>query len=99
MVELQTEYYSKVKKISTSENKTLQLKEFYAALNEYRNLVNKELNKVDNLIIGDIKESALYKYPQIRKAINVDYVQAKKHFNDTDSLLKKRIGEILNKKK
>ncbi len=98
LVELQTKYYSKVKLIASSDNKTLQVKEFYSCLNEYRNLVNKELNKVDNLIIGDLKDSALYKYPQIRKAVNVEYVQAKKHFNDTDGYLKRRIGEILNNK-
>lgn len=98
LVELQTKYYSKVKLIASSDNKTYQVKEFYSCLNEYRNLVNKELNKVDNLIIGDLKGSALYKFPQIRNAVNIEYVQAKKYFNDTDSYLKKRIGEILNNK-
>lgn len=99
LVEIQQKYLDKVKKISQLENKTLQLKEFYATLNEYRNSIVKELNKAENIILEDIRKSPLYKYPHLRKELNVGFVQAKKEFNDQDSYLKKKVGEIIQNKK
>jgi hypothetical protein len=99
LVEIQENYLAKVNKISKLENRTIQLKEFYATLNEYRNLVLKELNKADNIILDDIRKSALYKYPNLKKELNIGFAQAKKEFNDQDSYLKKKVGEILNTKK
>ncbi len=96
---LEKDYYSKVRKISEIKNQSQQLKEFYIALNEFRNLSTKELNKLDNILIEDIKGSLLYKNLELKKAINVEYVQAKKEFKDNDSYLKNKIGEILKNKK
>jgi hypothetical protein len=99
LVEIQDNYLAKVDKIAKLENKTVQLKEFYATLNEYRNSILKELNKADNIILEDIRKSPLYKYPNLKKELNIGLVQAKKEFNEHDSYLRKKIGEILKDKK
>ena len=99
LVDIQENYLAKVKNISKIENKTVQLKEFYATLNEYRNLIIKELNKAENIILADIRKSPLNQYPHLRKELNVGFVHAKKEFNEQDSYLKKKVGEILHSKK
>lgn len=98
LLEMQSKYYLKAKEIAKLENKASQVKQFYAASNEYRNLVSKELNKIDNILIEDIKDSDLYKHKKLRHTINVEYPKAKKEYNDKDSYIKKRVGEILKNK-
>lgn len=98
LLEIESKYYLKVNEIIKLENKASQVKQFYAASNEYRNLVSKGLNQIDNLLIEDIKNGALYKHTQFRRTINVDYAKAKKEYNDKDNYIKKRVGEILKNK-
>jgi len=99
LVEIQDNYLSKVKKISTLESKTVQLKEFYATLNEYRNLSLKELNKADYIVLYDIRKSALSKDSGLKKVLNAEYTEAKKEFNSRDGYLRMKVGEILQAKK
>lgn len=99
IIEIQKNYSYKVKLISKIENETVQIKEFYATLNEYRNIVLKEVNKGDTIILKDIKESRLNKYSDLKKAIITDYNAAKKEFNSNDSYLRMKVGEIINRKK
>jgi hypothetical protein len=98
IIEIQKNFSSKVK-ISKIENETVQIKEFYATLNEYRNIVLKEVNKGDTIILKDIKESRLNKYSDLKKAIITDYNAAKKEFNSNDSYLRMKVGEVINRKK
>jgi hypothetical protein len=99
LVEIQDNYLSKVKKISTLESKTVQLKEFYATLNEYRNSSLKELNKADNIVLDDIRKSALNKDSGLKKVLNAEYTEAKKEFNNQDSYLRMKVGDILKAKR
>jgi len=99
LIEIQDNYLSKVNRISKLENRILQVKEFYATLNEYRKLCFKELNKADNIILEDIRKSALNKHPELKKAINLEYTEAKKEFNSQDGYLKMKVGEIINARK
>lgn len=99
IVEIQKNYSSKVRLISKIDNETNQIKEFYATLNEYRNIVLKEVNKADIIILKDLKESRLNKYSDLKKAIHTDYNAAKKEFNSNDSYLRMKVGEVINRKK
>lgn len=99
LAEIQEKYLSKVDTISKLENTTIQLKEFYATLNEYRNLSLKELNKADKIILEDIRKSALSKHSELKKVINAEYTEAKKEYNSQDSYLRMKVGEILKAKK
>lgn len=99
IVKIQTDYRAKIDKIIIMEDKTSQLKVFYATINEYRNLTFKELNKADNIILEDLRASALNKFPKVRKAINLEYAQAKNEYKTQDGYIKMKVGEILAKKK
>jgi len=99
LAEIQDNYLSKVDRISKLENRTTQVKEFYATLNEYRRLSLKELNKADNIILEDIRKSALNKHRELKKVINSEYTEAKKEFNSQDGYLKMKVGEIINARK
>jgi hypothetical protein len=99
LVEIQDNYLSKVNKISKLESKTTQVKEFYSTLNEYRNLSLKELNKADNIVLGDIRNSPLSKDRALKKVLNAEYTEAKKEFNNQDGYLRMKVGDILKGKK
>lgn len=99
LLEIQKNYWSKLKDISKIDNEVKQAKELYANLNHYRNLALKELNKADEIILKDIRTSDLNKYPELKKVLNAEYTQAKKEFNTQDGYLRMRISEILNAKK
>ena len=99
MMEIQTDYRSKIPTMENLSNKTKKVKELYANLNEYRNKVSKELNQAETIGLEDLRKSDLIKEPGIKKAINVEYIEAKKKYNHEDNYLKKRIGQIINTQK
>jgi hypothetical protein len=95
-------YLSAISKLGKHENTATQAKVYYAALNEQRNSVNKELNKADDIILKDLKASPFCtiddKYCKDLVRTLKDYSNAKKEFNIQDSNLKKKIGEVINKR-
>lgn len=70
----------------------------FSAVNAYRNEGNKQLNKAENFIHAEFKDLGKFyqKSPELKKCLNVDYINAKKSFNEQDGYLKKTISEILN---
>ncbi len=95
-------YLSAISNIGRHENTATQAKVYYAALNEQRNSINKELNKADDIILKDLKASPFCtiddKYCKDLVRTLKDYSNAKKEFNIQDSNLKKKIGEVINKR-
>lgn len=85
-------------KLSDGLNKN-NLKLFFNLTNEYRNSVRKELSKAEVIIQKGIKQSWVFKEPEFKKMVNIDYPQANKAFNDQDGYLKKKVSEILNESK
>jgi hypothetical protein len=78
-----------------------QCKIAYAALNEFRNSVGKELNKAEDIIFKDLKKNPVYLYDDeklIEKSLK-EYSEAKKQFKNQDSYLRMKIGEVINRKK
>jgi hypothetical protein len=78
-----------------------QCKIAYAALNEFRNSVGKELNKAEDIIFKDLKKNPVSLYDDeklIEKSLK-EYSEAKKLFKNEDSYLRMKIGEVLNRKK
>jgi hypothetical protein len=94
--EIRKKYAYKVNTIIKIENKVVQAKEFYSALNEYRNLSFKILNQVDDVVLRDIRTSPIKNSPELKKALN-EYAVAKKQFKDNDSYLKMKVGEIIKR--
>lgn len=96
-------YYSATENISKHQDVTTQAKVYYAALNEQRNLVNKELNKANDIVLKDLKASPFCttNHEDCKNLLIIlkDYSNAKKEFNIQDSNLKKKIGEVINRKK
>lgn len=72
---------------------------FFSYLNEYRNSTLKEINKCESIVLEDIRGSALNKHPELKKIINIEYMDAKKNFKAEDSYIKSKISEIINKNK
>lgn len=81
-------YLSKVEKLG--DNKA-SFREFFTLTNNYRNKLNKELNSAEELVHKNLRETIIYKNPQVRKFINSDYIEAKKIFKNQDTILKKKL--------
>lgn len=96
---IQLKFWERVDEIKKVSDKSTQLKLFYAAFNEYRNSMTRELNKMDQIIIKDIKTSPISKVPGVMAMLNIEYSEAKLEYNKHDSYLRKKVGEIINKKK
>lgn len=99
---IKEKYISKISGLGNHQDPTTQVKLFYSALNEKRNLINKELNKADDIIFKDLKKSAFCTLSNedsknLVKTLR-DYTNAKYEFNTQDNKLKKRLGEVINKK-
>jgi hypothetical protein len=99
IMEIQADYRSKISTVQNLDSNTKQVKQLYAILNEYRNKVSKELNQAENIGLQDIRNSDLIKEPEVKKTINVQYIEAKRRYVHEDEYLRKKIGEILNAKK
>ncbi len=101
-VQAREKYLSAIGTLDNHENVTTQAKVYYSILNEQRNVVNKELNKVEEIILKDLRQSPFCttRHEDCKKLVRslIDYNNAKKEFNTQDSLLKKKIGEAINKK-
>lgn len=95
-------YLSAVAGVGNHQDPATQAKVYYAALNEQRNFVNKELNKANDIVLKDLKASPFCTTDHedcknLVKALK-EYSNAKKEFNIEDSKLKKKLGEIINKR-
>jgi len=92
----------KLDDVSKHEDTTTQIKLFYAILNEQRNSLNKEFNKADDIIFKDLRASSFctFKHKDCKNLVKIlnDYTNAKIKFNIQDSILKKKIGEAINRK-
>ena len=91
-------YFSKLSKYNNIESKATQVRTFYSDINQYRTTVNKELNKAENLILGELRQCNCYKDPEVKKVINVEFINAKKEFNNQDGYLRAKVSEILKAK-
>lgn len=96
-------YNAALEPITSHSDPSVQIKIFYAALNEQRNLMNKEFNKADDIIYKDLKKSPFctgdHEDSKTLVRTLTDYTKAKIEFNKNDSNLKKKIGELIQKKK
>jgi hypothetical protein len=95
-------YLSAISNVSIHQDATTQAKVYYAALNEQRNSVNKELNKANDIILKDLKASPFCttNHDDCKNLVRTlkDYSNAKKEFNIQDSNLKKKLGEVINRR-
>lgn len=98
----QEKYISATRNVGLHNDVITQAKVYYAALNEQRNSVNKELNKADDIILKDLKSSPFctVKHEDCKNLVKTlkDYTKAKIVFNTQDSIMKKRLGELINKR-
>jgi hypothetical protein len=96
-------YLSAIEAVAKHEDGTTQAKVYYAALNEQRNSMNKELNKVDDIVLKDLKTSPFCKldHDDCRNLVKTlkDYSNAKKEFITQDGNLRRKLGEVINKEK
>jgi hypothetical protein len=101
-VQAREKYLSAIGTLDNHESVITQAKVYYSILNEQRNVVNKELNEVEEIILKDLRQSPFCTthHEDCKKLVRslLDYNNAKKEFNTQDSLLKKKIGEAINKK-
>ena len=70
--------------------------QFFNLTNAYRRGCLKEVNSMESIILENIRGGALGKNPDLKRAVHVEYAQAKKAFSVQDEILKKRMSEILN---
>ena len=90
-------YLTKVEKLGDRDGELKgKLTEFFNLTNAFRNAANKELNGMESIIHENIRRDPLYKNSNLKQSVNLDYPKSKKAFSDQDSLLKKRMSEILN---
>lgn len=100
LAEIHNSYMSKTQIIPNHNSPIVQVKVFFAALNQYRNESLKELNKVENIILDKIrKHNILSKDGELKRVLNLELIEAKKEFNTQDSYLRAKIGEALKNKK
>jgi len=97
--EIQSDYFSKVEKLSESRSVDAGLKEFFTLTNAFRNSLNKELNLAEQEVHKNIRLTAAYKNPKVKQVVNSDLIIVKRIFNEQDSYLKKRVEDILFTKK
>jgi hypothetical protein len=95
-------YLSAIRTLDNYPDVTAQAKIYYAALNQERNTISKELNKADEIIFKDLKNSRFcnvdHKDCRNLKKMLENYNKAKLEFNTIDAKLKKKLGEAINKK-
>nr|YP_009867821.1 cytochrome oxidase subunit I [Nemania diffusa]QKG05020.1 cytochrome oxidase subunit I [Nemania diffusa] len=94
-IEIQSDYFSKIEKLSESRSVDASLKEFFTITNAYRNSLNKELNLAEQEVHKNIRLTIAYKNPKVKQVVNSDLIIVKRIFNEQDSYLKKRVEEIL----
>ena len=95
-------YLSAIDDVARLQDTTTQAKVYYAALNEQRNSVNKELNKAEDIILKDLKASpfCIIDHDDCKNLVKTlkDYSNAKREFITQDSKLKKKLGEVINRR-
>ena len=94
--DLYNDYLTKVEELGSGGSFKGKLTQFFNLTNAYRNAANRELNQVESIVQQNIKRTPLAKYPEVKKAINTDYVNYKKVFSEEDNKLRKRMSEVLN---
>jgi hypothetical protein len=100
LIDIQNHHYSRIASLSKLESETVQIRECYSSINQFRNSALKELNKAESLLLEEIRtRNYLSKNNEIRTVLNAEFTNAKKEFNSQDSYLKFKVGQILNAKK
>lgn len=101
IVELHERYQANVLDMVAkhSNSPTVQTEQFYSLLNSYKKETFKDINKMDTIILQNIKDNPwLTKNKELKKLLNIEYAEAKRDFINKDSYLKMKVGEILRKK-
>jgi len=96
-------YTAAVRNIGKHDSPTTQVKVFYSLFNEHKKIITKELNKVEDIMIKEMKKGpwCLVDHKDCKeftKSLN-EYNRAKAEFNSKDNYLKKKIGELINRSK
>lgn len=100
LIDIQNHHYSRIAGLSKLESETVQIRECYSSINQFRNSALKELNKAESLLLEEIRtRNYLNKNDELRTVLNAEFTNAKKEFNSQDSYLKAKVGQILNAKK
>lgn len=99
---IREKYLSTITELGKHSDPATQAKQYYAALNEQRNSTNKEFNKADDIILKDLKTSPFctINHEDCKNLVKIlkDYTNIKKECNIQDSNLKKKLGEVLNRR-
>jgi hypothetical protein len=84
------------------ESETTQVKVFYAALNEQKKAVNKELNIATEIIIKDLKASTFCttEHEDCKNLVRTlkEFSDARKEFHIQDNKWKSAMGEVINRR-
>lgn len=91
-------YFSKIDKAQLIKDKAILARTFYSDINQYRNVAYKELNKAENLILGELRQCSCYRDPEVKRVLNVEFINAKKEFISQDGYLRAKVSEILKAK-
>jgi hypothetical protein len=81
-------------------SKAKKVEHFYHIFNAHRNRTNKELNKMEDIVVSVLKKSPYVKYvPEITKALNKDFFQSKKDFKDNQDYLIQKVRQAVEQLK
>lgn len=88
---------------SKKESPEGQIKVFYTALNLQKNVIDKELNKLDSIILKELKQSDCCAFKNevskdLVKKLN-DYNKANRNFNLEYNIVKRHLSDIIDRKK
>jgi hypothetical protein len=81
-------------------SKEKKVEHFYHIFNAHRNRTNKELNKMEDIVVSVLKKSPYVKYvPEITKTLNKDFSQSKKDFKDNQDYLMQKVRQAVEQLK
>lgn len=87
------EYEKKVKNVNFKKGTLISFKQFVDINNWFNKALTKEVNTLENVLMGKLREDAIYKEAEFRKIVNKDYIEVKKTFTDQDSYLRQKISD------
>jgi len=79
-----------------------QIKTFYASMNLQKNIIDKELNKLDSIILKELKQCDCCAFKNdlsrdLVKKLN-DYNKANKNFNIEYNIVKRHLSDVINRR-
>lgn len=76
------------------------IEHFYHEINAHKNKINKNLNKMEDIVSSALKKSPfVQEEPEITKKLNRDFIKAKKDFKDNQGYLMDKLREIIEESK